>query len=187
MTGPTITTPATTPAPHRLAVPFRDVRGAALRWALDLPAREALATKVISLGDGAGVHAPVVELRVLGASHQVLVRNGTEEFSETVACDLVAGEMLPANTARPGYGFTSSTEVLSQSALAERVDDLVQHLDPSPMAIVAGFPGDRLAVTALELSVTDDVLTWQTWHAYPQAGELVRTHSQLVLEVTNRV
>src|SRR3546814_7701798 len=104
--GTRITVSVPTPRVDRRFVPFRVVRDAARRWALDLPAREALATKVISLGDGAGAHAPVVELRVLGASHQVLVRTSDEEFSETVACDLVAGEALPARTARPGYGFT---------------------------------------------------------------------------------
>ena len=59
-----------------LAVPYRDTRAQDLRWSLSLPVQPALATRTVRLG------GLVLELRLLGASHQVLA------WAEALAGDL---------------------------------------------------------------------------------------------------
>lgn len=155
--------------------PFADVRGDALRWALGLPVRRALASRTVPLDGGLSV-----ALQVLGASHQVLVcREGGVLLSETVACDLPDAAALPAHTAVPGYQFASVVDRLEPSVFASRVDALARELTEDPTAIVAAFPGNPYAVTAIALSPEPAALTWQTWHAYPQTGELVHTTTHL--------
>ncbi len=155
--------------------PFADVRGDALRWALDLPPRDALAVREVALPDGL-----TVGLQVLGASHQVLVRRGGDVLlSETVACDLDDALPLPERSRRTGYHFGSSVERLDPEAFRDRVAGIVERLDGRADAIVAGFPGTPYAVTAIALEASRGSLGWQTWHAYPQTGELIRTSTQL--------
>lgn len=156
-------------------VPYADVRGDELRWALGLPARAPLAGRTVRLDDGREI-----ALHVLGASHQVLVRRGRDVLlSETVACDLTGAESLPASAGTLGYCFSSAIAQLPPTTFAERVDHLVRELADDPAAIVAGFPGAPYAVTAIALSTEGPTLTWQTWHAYPQSGELVHTTTHL--------
>lgn len=155
--------------------PFADVRGDALRWALDLPPRDALAVREVALRDGR-----TVGLQVLGASHQVLVRRGPDVLlSETVACDLDDALPLPERSRRTGYHFSSSVERFEPVAFRDRVVELVDLLDGRADAIVAGFPGTPYAVTAMALDEDRRTLGWQTWHAYPQTGELIHTSTRL--------
>jgi hypothetical protein len=158
-----------------IQAPFADVRGDALRWALDLPPQAALASHEVPLADGR-----TVGLQVLGASHQVLVRRGDDVLlSETVACDLADAVPLPARTRRTGYRFDSRVERLAPEPFRTRVAGLVERLDADPQAIVAGFPGTPYAVTAIAVDSTGPALAWQTWHAYPQTGELIHTTTRL--------
>lgn len=156
-----------------LAVPYTDVAAAMLRWATGLGPVEPLAAKRVSLG------AATVELRVLGASHQVLVG----EFSETVACGLAGGAPVPSQSSDGPYAFASRTERFAAPAYATEVRRLIDTLTGDPAAIVAGFPGSELAVTALRAEQTDGAVSWTTWHAYPQTGELVTTESRLRIQL----
>lgn len=162
----------------QIDVPFADVRGAELRWALDLPARAPLAARDVVLPRGG-----LVRLQVLGASHQVLVRRGDDVLlSETVACGLGGAAPLPSRTRRGGYHFGSQVRQLDEADFRAEVDTLVARLDGAEDAIVAGFPGTPYAVTALAVRPrTGNRLDWETWHAYPQTGELVHTTSRLDL------
>lgn len=153
----------------RLAVPYTDVAAAMLRWATGMPPVEPLAARRVALS------LATVELRVLGASHQVLVG----EFSETVACGLPGGAPVPTQSSDGPYAFASRTERFAPHAYADRVRGLVDALTGDPAAIVAGFPGSELAVTALRADQIDGAISWTTWHAYPQTGELVTTESRL--------
>ena len=46
-------------------------------------------------------------------------------------------------------------------------------------ALLGRFPRHPLAVTALFAQVDNTMVTWQTWHVYPQSGEIVETRSEL--------
>ncbi len=144
-----------------------------LRWATGLGPVEPLAAKTVVL-PGA-----TIELRVLGASHQVLVG----DFTETVACGLLGGAPVPAASSRGPYAFASRTERFDPPAYVARVRRLIDELHGDQAAIVAGFPGSELAVTALRADQSDDAVQWTTWHAYPQTGELVTTESRLRIQL----
>lgn len=148
-----------------------------LRWATGLAPVKPLAKKPVACG-------PVtVELCVLGASHQVLVG----DFSETVACGLAGGEPVPAQSLAGPYAFRSKRECFGEAAYAATVNGLVEQLRGDRSAIVAGFPGSELAVTALRAEFAEDAdssaVRWTTWHAYPQTGELVTTESRLEISL----
>nr|WP_239648782.1 DUF2617 family protein [Nocardiopsis chromatogenes] len=162
-------------------MPFADTRARDLVWTLEHPPLPALATRTAVLG---GVR---VELRVLGASHQVVLAGGPQAHAravETVACLPGADGNLPGSAAPgvPGlasYSFTSTVERLSGPELDRRVRALVDRLDGDPAAVAAAFPGSPSAVTALAAaSPAPGCLEWRTWHAYPQTGELVRTRTR---------
>ncbi|MFE3458719.1 DUF2617 family protein [Nocardiopsis aegyptia] len=160
-----------------ISTPFVDTRAADLVWTLDHPLVDALAVRTVE------VPGARVELRVLGASHQVVVRPESDggALVETVACLPGLPGGLPDSADRPlrgvgDYRFDSLVESLSRDALARRVDRLHREVADSPGGLLVAFPGDPLSVTALHLapdSVGD--LHWRTWHAYPQSGELVTT------------
>lgn len=179
-----------------LEAAYVDVCARSLGWALGLPGRTALATLTVpvpmsmSTTEPTGPADPVggwqVELRVLGASHQVLVHGeGALLCSETVACDLAGAEPLPT-TARSelpqtgSYEFSSEVLHLDADALVTAVDELEHDLDGRDHTLVGRFPGMPHAITALTVDVlANGLLAWRTWHAYPQAGELVTTRSRL--------
>ena len=80
-----------------LVVPYRDTRAQDLCWSLNLPVQPALAVRSVRLG------GLILELRLLGASHQVLVwaQDGTEPLCvETVACLPGLAEQLPERDTR---------------------------------------------------------------------------------------
>jgi hypothetical protein len=162
---------------QELVVPFADVRSDALCWALGLPEREPLAQCSVVSG---GLR---VELRILGASHQVLVRDGRNGvlLSETVACDLPGAAPMPAHAARPDYEFAATVEQLPGDELAARVQRLEESLAGRPDAVAAAFPGVPHAVTALAMAI--DGFGWESWHVYPQTGELVHTTTRVTGEV----
>lgn len=156
-----------------LDVAFRDVRAHGLRWSLGLPRLSALASRRLVCGGA------VVELRVLGASHQVVVeRPGALPWSETLACDLADSEPMPGQVADGGYVFESRVTALAADAFEARIQDLRSELAEDRSALVAAFPGTPYAVTAMRLA-PGPAPAWETWHAYPQHGELVHTRSSL--------
>ncbi|WP_150249640.1 DUF2617 family protein [Nocardiopsis deserti] len=172
-----------------ISAPFVDTSADDLVWALHHPLVDPLASRTVR------VPGARVELRVLGASHQVVV---TPEPSpgalvadgplvETVACLPGLPGGLPGSADRPdlgGYRFGSRVESLSRTELARRVEGIHREVADSPGGLLVAFPGDPLAVTALHL-VPGGPLDWRTWHAYPQSGELVTTTSTVTLPPTS--
>lgn len=154
----------------QLDVPFADARACDLRYSVDGPARPALASLVVSEGE------TTVDVRILGASHQVLVsRGGVVQLCETVACDVTDGHALPrSHRVDSAYGFAA--EIARPDDLAVAVEQVVALVAPDPRGVVAAFPGSPTAVTAVLLESADPP-RWRTWHAYPNTGELVETRS----------
>ncbi|XRQ11876.1 DUF2617 family protein [Actinomadura welshii] len=171
-----------------LDTPYQDARADALSFALGLPALDALAVLPV---ERCGL---TVELRLLGASHQVIAG----PLSETVACLPGAAEPLPgrASTDVPGwtYEFAATTAAHSDdTAFARAVEAVCARLADRGDALTGDFPGSRHAVTALALedlahgnpdvrkdALQDAGIGWRTWHAYPQTREIVMTRSRLV-------
>lgn len=154
----------------RIAAPFADSRAADLSLAHGLNRLPALGTLVVE---------PGVELRVLGASHQVVLDVGGRSWSETVACLPGRGGELPARTETLAHDLVARFEArctrLTDAELAGRVAALRHRCEEHTRALLGVFPGSPLAVTAL--LVGDRGLWWRTWHAYPQTGELVETRT----------
>jgi hypothetical protein len=139
-----------------LDVPYADSTAGDLSFALGLPLLPALHTLRLS---------ETLELRLLGASHQVVAGH----LVETVACLPGRAPHLPPAVDNLGYRFSSAVEPLDRAVTAALWRDLAA----DPRALVGVFPGDPDAVTALRA----DGRGWQTWHAYPQTGELVVTRT----------
>ncbi|MDT0330787.1 DUF2617 family protein [Nocardiopsis lambiniae] len=169
-----------------ISAPFVDTRAADLVWALGHPLIDPLAVRALRSG-------PVgIELRVLGASHQVVVASAYGELVETVACLPGVDGGLPGSAERAHgvgrYRFDSLVETLTRTELTHRVDRLHREVADDPGGLLVAFPGDPLAVTALHLS-SDGArdgggpLRWRTWHVYPQSGELVTTDTTLSAHV----
>lgn len=156
---------------HAIASPFVDTCAADLRLGLGLAPVEPLATCFVAGAD----------LRVLGASHQVVIETEDEPFTETIAYLPHVPMPLPERHTAPGYSLRTSVTHLAPDALRDAVNAFVPALGERDDAVVARFPGNDLALTALVAERRDDVLTWRTWHVYPQHGELVETASSLDL------
>lgn len=174
-----------------LGVPYRDTRADELSWVLGLPAQPAHAVLVVAAGRLA------VELRVLGASHQVLLRRqdvdrAPVELSETVACLTGWPPGLPGSidSNRGDVDYHFATEVRRHAGAAQFDADVAALLEQyagDPNALIGRFPGHPLAVTVLAASggpdggsgdpadPGDDAACWSTWHAYPAQSEIVRT------------
>src|SRR4051812_2470817 len=82
-----------------LETTYTDTRAGDLAWCLGKSPLPALAVLGVRIGDSGGLRADV-ELRLLGASHQVLVDAGRGECSETVACLPGSQAPLPFGVAR---------------------------------------------------------------------------------------
>lgn len=168
-----------------LPVAYRDACAADLVLTLDLPRQEALAARTVSTSGW------TVELRILGASHQVLVSHGdSAACSETVACrtgdhhpsdaSLVRRHQLRGSVV--DHHFTSRTIRLRPAAFRRRVEGLLAVLARSTLGLCGRFPGDPWATTGLRLeSAGPRKLRWSGWHSYPETGEVVTTSSRLVL------
>lgn len=168
-----------------LPVAFRDACAADLRLHLGLPPQPALATRQVS-GDGW-----TACLRVLGASHQVVVEHdGQTICSETVACHLagegIALEAVPLEG--PEYEFHATVVRLSPVDFRHRVENLIVEHAGDPRAVCARFPGEELGVTAVRIDPVSrragSCLSWRTWHTYPRAGDVVATSSRTALRGT---
>lgn len=162
-----------------LPVAFADARAADLRLHLGLPPQRALATCTF---EGRGWSAG---LRILGASHQVLIHRGQETvLSETVACHLVGAILppapLPGRYRSAGYELRSEIARRAPADFRRAVEDLLGDHVEGP-GLCARFPGDPLAATVIRLDPGDDGrgtgIRWRTWHTYPRTGEVVTTFS----------
>ncbi|MER7606647.1 DUF2617 family protein [Nocardioides sp. NPDC127503] len=155
-----------------LDVPFADVRGDTLRWTLAPIPCTPLASRTVNLGSSL-----TVTLSVLGASHQVVVRRHDRPLlHETIACGIAEAAPLPEAHAAGGYRLASHVEEMGPEELAAQASRLVERLSGRTDAVVAHFPGDPHAVTALALDRSGDgEIVWNTWHTYPQTGEIVAT------------
>lgn len=152
-----------------VAAAYADVSANSLRLALDLPAQPALDCAVVDVG---GV---TVELRLLGASHQVIAG----AVSETVACLPGEHAALPPRVERPGYAFESTVETLSPAAFRARADAVRAAAADDPLALAGVFPGSADALTALTCrAAPGGGVAWETTHLYPRTGEAVVTRSR---------
>lgn len=154
-------------------MPYRDVRATDLSWALDAPDEPALHRQVHTVGPLS------VEVRILGASHQIIVwKDGRELCRETVACRDGAAGPLPAAAERvldAGFRYEIRCEVrrVGTDDFASWAKALRGYADTVEGSTIALFPDVPDAITAAVVeplpSSLDGVL-WRTWHTYPDSG-----------------
>ncbi|ACU77232.1 conserved hypothetical protein [Catenulispora acidiphila DSM 44928] len=172
-----------------LSVPYRDVRASELSWSLDAPDQPPLHSGRHPVG---GLD---VEVRILGASHQILVRtagHGLLLCRETVACRDAAPGPLPIAIERElddGYHYEVRCEVreVDTGHFPAWASALRDYADALPDATIAVFPASPDAVTAVVVEPLPSGLhgvLWRTWHTYPHAGgggDVVATRTVLYL------
>jgi hypothetical protein len=167
-------------------VPFRDAAASDLAWALERDDRAPRG--LVHLDVAAGPVA--VRLHVLGASHAVeLTLPGDVRVTETVACGVPGGRALETAPERVDahgvrYAFAADVEVAGTDAVVALADELHRTLTADPHGIVATFPGAEGAATALRATLAPGAVAWDTWHLYPERGEVVRTRSSVALTPT---
>lgn len=160
-----------------LDTPYTDARADQLVWRLGGEPRRALALLPLQLGEAD------LELRLLGASHQVLLTSQRGDCVETVAC--MAGqpgylpERVTEQVAGWRYEFRAAIEKHDPDAFVREVTTLTQTIEAHPAGLVGQFPGSPLAVTILLAQATRGGIGWRTWHAYPQTWEIVMTESRV--------
>lgn len=160
---------------------YSDTRASDLAWALGREPLPALATLDLEL-EGAKM-----QLRLLGASHQVLLEEDRGSCSETVACIPGSKTPLPLGVSeRVGdweYEFAARVEMLSRSAFAGRAQELLALVSDHPNGLAGVFPGSPDAFTAMLAQRHEGQVHWRTWHAYPQEGQLVSTRTRVGVRV----
>jgi len=164
-----------------LDTPYADTTAAELSFALGLPEQPAL--HVVDLTAATGV---ALRLRLLGASHQVVLDAPGRKVVETVAClPGRPGDLPSIIDDSAGYRFTAQVLRLDPAAMTERVSRLRRDFAADPYALVGVFPGSADAVTALQAGPAAGpgqlVVGWRTWHFYPETAELVETETEVVL------
>ncbi|MCX5411629.1 DUF2617 family protein [Streptomyces sp. NBC_00059] len=168
-----------------LQTSYSDTRAADLAWALGCEPLPALAVLDLEL-DGAKV-----QMRLLGASHQVLMEEERRSCSETVACLPGSSTPLPLGVAeRVGdweYEFAARVETLSEGSFAGRAQELLALVTDHPHGLAGTFPGSPYAFTAMLAQRTEGQVRWRTWHAYPQEGQLVVTRTRVGTRIRTRV
>ncbi|KAB7848313.1 DUF2617 family protein [Streptomyces mobaraensis] len=160
-----------------LKTSYTDTRAADLAWCLGREPLPALAVLDLQLDSSA------VQLRLLGASHQVLLEEDSGSCSETVACIPGSSTPLPLGVAKRvdswEYEFAARVETLSRCSFAGRAQELLALVAEHPQGLAGTFPGDPHAFTALLAQRRDGQVSWRTWHAYPQEGRLVVTRTRV--------
>ena len=161
-----------------LAVAYVDTRAAGLSWWLG-EAPEPLAS--LSLAGPLGG----LELRLLGASHQVVAGAGDATAPEVVACRPGPTTPLPGATRLrldgADYRFASTTRSYDPRGLARVAASLRRRHGGDARALVGAFPGSPDALTVLAARPLATGWAWRTWHVYPGSGEVVRTSGSLRL------
>jgi len=130
------------------------------------------------------VDGAVLQLAVLGASHQVEARlPGAPACVESVTCQGLGLTPMPGaaecDLGPLHYRFSSLVESLDEEAFTSRVGALRLRLASDSRALIASFPGHPDALTGLVAQGSPRGVAWRTWHAYPLTGELVRTSTRL--------
>lgn len=163
-----------------LRVPYADSDAAMLGFAVGLPVIEPLGELIVDAPAGRGT---AVSLRLLGASHQVVIDTGSGIFTETVACHPgTASGGLPGRITRrvcgAHYTFHGNVRVETDGA-RHAAAALRERLAGRRHALVGVFPGSPDAITALLADPAPDrrAIRWQTWHLYPRTGEIAHTRS----------
>lgn len=161
-----------------LTVPYADTAHDQLTFALDEPLLPALSTRELADVAGPGVH---LSLRLLGASHQAVLRTPDGELTETLACLAGRSPHLPREVdervAGVRYRFAVSVDALSENDFSDAIAGVRREVEPSPYGLVGVFPGHDEAVTALLVEPGGGRVAWRTWHAYPQTRHLVATRT----------
>jgi hypothetical protein len=156
-----------------LPIPYLDTDADQLSFTLGRPAREALAVRDLTVG---GLD---VQLRLLGASHQVFAG----PVRETVACLPGVEGGLPDAAAQDfddwSYHFSARVQRFDAVEFSEQVARIRSGSDAHPQALYGIFPGSPEAVTALTVEPHSTGLSWRTWHTYPQSRQIVATHTRL--------
>ncbi|MQS09984.1 DUF2617 family protein [Streptomyces sp. IF17] len=162
-----------------LDIPYTDTRSTDLSWSLDRPPLPALASHHLSWGDD----GPRLELRVLGASHQVVLHRPVGSLIETVACVPGSAAPLPAAVARRegpvDYAFSSRIDLLRPADLAARAEEVATLTAYHPRAVIGVFPGRPHSLTALIAHRRPGGVEWETWHTYPEEGAVVVTRGRV--------
>ena len=159
-----------------LEVPYADAAAEDLVWGIGDEPRAALAIRALE------IPRAEVELRLLGASHQVVVRHRSGTFTETVACQPGSRGGLPQERVLDldgGLRYAFSSVVTGPLDVSAAVASIIDGLGPS--SLYGAFPGHPSAVTALDLTADERSCEWRTWHAYPLTGQIVLTESALFL------
>ncbi|GAA3373585.1 DUF2617 family protein [Streptomyces sannanensis] len=160
-----------------LKTAYSDTRAADLAWALGRDPLPALAVLDLELSDAK------VQLRLLGASHQVLLEEDRGTCSETVACMPGSSTPLPLGVAkRVGdweYEFAARVESLPDGSFAGRAQELLALVADHPNGLAGAFPGSPYAFTAMLAHRYEGQVWWRTWHAYPQDSQLVVTRTRV--------
>ena len=160
-----------------LQTAYTDTRAADLAWALGREPLPALAVLDLELGRAK------LQLRLLGASHQVLLQEDGSSCSETVACMPGSSTPLPLGVAKRlgdwEYEFAARVETLSQGSFAGRAQELLALVADHPHSLAGTFPGSPHAFTAMMAQRFEGQVRWRTWHAYPQEGRLVVTRTRV--------
>ncbi|MEU3609439.1 DUF2617 family protein [Streptomyces sp. NPDC035033] len=160
-----------------LKTSYTDTRAADLAWALGREPLPALAVLDLELSGAK------LQLRLLGASHQVLLEEEGRSCSETVACMPGSSTPLPLGVSkRVGeweYEFAARVETLSQGSFAGRAQELLALVADHPHGLAGTFPGSPHAFTAMLAQRHEGQVRWRTWHAYPQEGQLVVTRTRI--------
>ncbi|MGW8954110.1 DUF2617 family protein [Streptomyces sp. NPDC055709] len=160
-----------------LKTSYTDTRAADLAWALGREPLPALAELDLELSGAK------LQLRLLGASHQVLLEEDRGACSETVACMPGSSTPLPLGVERRfgdwEYEFAARVETLSQDSFAGRAQEVIALVTDHPHGLAGTFPGSPHAFTAMVAQRLDGQVGWRTWHAYPQEGQLVVTRTRV--------
>ncbi|MCX4787746.1 MULTISPECIES: DUF2617 family protein [unclassified Streptomyces] len=164
-----------------LQTAYSDTRAADLAWALGREPLPALAVLDLDL---AGAR---LQMRLLGASHQVLLEEDRGTCSETVACIPGSSTPLPLGVAKRlgewEYEFAARVETLSAGSFAGRAQELLALVADHPHGLAGTFPGSPHAFTAMLGQRTEGQVRWRTWHAYPQEGQLVVTRTRVGMRI----
>ncbi|MFD3651193.1 DUF2617 family protein [Streptomyces cyaneofuscatus] len=164
-----------------LQTAYSDTRAADLAWTLGREPLPALAVLDLQLGGAE------LQLRLLGASHQVLLQEDRGVCSETVACMPGSSTPLPLGVAKRlgdwEYEFASRVETLTQGQFAGRAQELLALVSDHPHGLAGTFPGSPYAFTAMLAQRIEGQVRWRTWHAYPQEGQLVVTRTRVGVRI----
>jgi hypothetical protein len=162
-----------------ITVPYADVRAADLTLELGLARVPALEVLRVPLGPG------LLELRLLGHSHQARAELPGAAFSETVRCAPGARGGLPASSTDAAGPLVLRLHRRRRAARPARARRRSRRGSPP---IRAGSWASSAPIPAPSRPCAPrrrppggaaGGLAWETWHAYPQSGELVRTRAEV--------